>query len=86
MQDSGKKPDKYLRRSGREKPCEWPTASVYPGTLKGITQALKEAQMLAKAAGISQDVFAVYKGAGHVFIRRYGPDGEVALEGAGEET
>lgn len=77
---SERKADRYLRRSGTEKPCPWPSATIYPGTLKGVTQALKDAQMLAVNAGISQNVFALY-GDERVLVKRFGPEGEVVLEG-----
>jgi hypothetical protein len=69
-----------MRRSGTEKPCPWPSVTIYPGTLKGVTQALRDAQMLAKNAGISQVIFALYGGE-RVLVKRFGADGEVMLEG-----
>lgn len=70
------RPDRYLRKAAGA--CPWPSG-IYPGTLKGITLALKEAQVLARHTGIMQDVYALHKKERR-FIRRFGPDGEVALE------
>lgn len=75
------RPGRYLRKSVGT--CPWPSG-IYPGTLRGLTLALKEAQVLAQHTGIMQDVYALHHNERR-FIRRIGPDGEVALEGTGSQ-
>lgn len=69
------KADRYLRLSGTEKPCAWPRATIYPGTLRGVTQALKDAQTLAENAGISQAIYAL-RGDERTLVKKLRAGGE----------